>query len=48
MDTPSPHRPPESDPHTCTHQFGMGSLECDVCGNTILTVHHDHERAGQR
>ena len=42
MDTPSPHLPPESDPHTCTHEITAGSLECALCGNTILTVHHDH------
>jgi len=37
MDT-SEHRPPESDPHACTHHIGPDSLECEVCGNTILTV----------
>jgi hypothetical protein len=40
MDTP--HRPPESDPHVCAHQFGPNSLECELCGNTILSVHHKH------
>ena len=41
MDTPSlQHRPPESDPSLCAHQFGLDSLECELCGNTILTVHH--------
>ena len=39
---PSPHRPPESDPHMCTHQIGTDSLECELCGNTIITVHHQH------
>jgi hypothetical protein len=39
---PIPHRPPESDPHACAHQISVGSLECEMCGNTILTVHHEH------
>lgn len=38
---PEPHRPPESDPHTCSHDVGPDNLESALCGNTILVVRHE-------